>query len=143
MPEPFDNAAPEPTPEAAGAPAPLVVAAALVALEGVVLILLAAAELSDLTDGRRSMGASIAVFFAGYGAILVVAAVGLWRCSSWARGPGLLTQLIALGLAWNIRDESGLGTAVLVITAVIALAAMIHPASIEALGGAPVPGDED
>ena len=106
------------------------------------LLLLAVAELSSINDGRRSMGASIAVFFAGYGAILIVAAVGLWRCSTWARGPGLLTQLIALGLAWNIRDESGVGTTVLAVTAVVALVAMIHPASIEALGGAPSLDDQ-
>jgi len=120
----------------------LVVAAALVALEGVVLLLLAVAELADLTEGRRSMGASIALFFAGYGTVLVVAGAGLWRCATWARGPGLLTQLIALGLAWNIREESGLGTTVLAVTAVVAVLAMIHPDSIEALVGAPGPDEE-
>jgi uncharacterized membrane protein (DUF2068 family) len=122
------------TPNPASIPPPLTVAASLVAVQGFVLMALAVAEVADLDADRRAMGLSTAGFFAAYGALLLVAALGLWRRSGWSRGPALITQLILLGLAWNIREHVVAAVAIAMV-AVVALAGVLHPDSIEALSG--------
>jgi uncharacterized membrane protein (DUF2068 family) len=124
------------TPKPSSAPPPLTVAASLVAVQGLVLVALAVAEVADLDADRRAMGLSTAGFFAAYGVLLLVAGWGLWRVAPWSRGPALITQLILLGLAWNIRDHVVAAVAVLVV-ALVALAGVLHPDSIEALSGEP------
>ena len=79
---------------------------------------------------------STAIFFVVYGALLVLCALALTRQQGWARGPVLLTQLIQLGLAWNLRDTV-LIAVVLVVSALVVLAGMLHPASIAALADDP------
>ncbi|MDZ5620862.1 hypothetical protein SFC88_08500 [Nocardioides sp. HM23] len=116
------------------APPPLTVAASLVAVQGMVLVVLAVAEIADLDAGRRAMGLSTAVFFGGYGALLLVAGWGLWRRATWSRGPALITQLIWLGLAWNIREHLVAAIAVAVV-ALVVLAGVLHRDSIAALSG--------
>jgi hypothetical protein len=110
------------------------VAASVVGVQGLVLLLLAGLELADLSAERQAMGLSTAGFFAAYGAVLLVAGWALWRRAGWARGPVLITQLICLGLAWNVRDHVAVAVA-LAVTAVIALGGMLHPDSVGALGG--------
>jgi uncharacterized membrane protein (DUF2068 family) len=122
------------TPNPSSAPPPLTVAASLVAIQGFVLVALAVLELADLDPDRRSMGLSTAVFFAAYGALLLVAGWGLWRQTAWSRGPALITQLIWLGLAWNIREHAVAAVAVAVV-ALVVLAGVVHPDSIKALSG--------
>ncbi|MBS45889.1 MAG: hypothetical protein CMH83_22505 [Nocardioides sp.] len=114
------------------APPPLTVAASLAGLEAVFLLGAAVLEAFSLTEGRMAMGLSTAAFFAGYGVLLVVSAWALSRGATWARGPVLLTQLIALGLAWNVRDVA-LVAVVLVVVALVTVAGVLHPDSIEAL----------
>lgn len=113
-------------------PPPLQVASSLVAVECLVLIALAAAETADLEASRLGTGISTAVFFAAYGVLLGGAAWALRRRSSWARGPVLLTQLILLGLAWNVRGAPVLAVSVAIV-AVVTLVAMLHPDTIRAL----------
>ncbi len=122
------------SPRTSAPPPPLTVAASLVAVEGFVLLALAVAEVADLDPDRRALGLSTAAFFAGYGALLLVAGWGLRRRSGWSRGPALITQLIWLGLAWNIREHLGAAIA-LAVVAVVVLAGVLHPDSIEALTG--------
>jgi len=122
----------DPTPSRA--PTPLLVAAALVAVQGVGLVALAVVGLLDLVSSRVEVGVSVSVFFAVYGAALVACAVALTRCRGWARGPVMLTQLIQLGIAWNVRDNALLAVP-LALTALVALVAMVQPASIRALLG--------
>ena len=99
-------------------PAPLVVAASLVAVEGVVLLLLAVLELANLSSQRLTMGVTTAGFFAVYGAALLLFAWSVHRGHSWARSPIVLAQLIQLGLAWSFRG--GDTTLVAVALAVVA-----------------------
>ncbi|WP_370249528.1 hypothetical protein [Nocardioides sp.] len=113
-------------------PAPLQVASSLAAVEGLVLLGLAAAETADLDGSRLGTGISTAVFFALYGAVLGWAAWSLRQRRTWARGPVLLTQLIMLGLAWNVRDAPVLAICVALV-AVIALVGMVHPDTVAAL----------
>ena len=115
-------------------PPPLVTAASLVAVEGVVLVLLAGVGLLDLASDRVSAGVSLSVFFAVYGAVLLASAAALVRRQGWARGPVLMTQLVLIGLAWNLRDVVLLAV-VMAVSAVVVLVGMLSRASIEALAG--------
>jgi hypothetical protein len=117
-------------------PAPLVVAASLVAVEGVVLVLLAALELGSLSASRLTMGLTTAAFFLVYGAALLLFAWAVHRVRSWARSPIVLAQLIQLGLAWNLRGSPTTLIAVaLALVAVIVVVGLLHPDSMEALTG--------
>ncbi|MEZ0581181.1 hypothetical protein [Nocardioides sp. MH1] len=116
------------------APPPLTVAASLVAVEGFVLIALGIALIADLDPDRWSLGVSTAAFFAVYGALLLVAAYGLWRRTAWSRGPAMITQLIMLGIAWSLREQPLVAVCIAVV-ALVAIVGMVHPSSIEALSG--------
>ena len=122
----------EPRPDRAPNPPPLTVAASVVGVQGVVLVGLAVVEASSAVDGRVEVAVSTAVFFAVYGVVLLASALALTRRWGWARGPVLISQLIALGLAWNVRDAPLLAVA-LAIAALVALAGMLSPASIDVL----------
>ena len=74
------------------------------------------------------------LFFAGYGAVIVVCAWGLRSARSWSRGLVMITQLIALGLAWNFRPaDTRLAAIALAVPAVVVLAAVLRPESLAAL----------
>jgi hypothetical protein len=125
------------------APAPLAVAACVVAAEGVVLVLLAVAEVASLDGGRLTMGLTTALFFAGYGAALVVGAQSLVRRQSWARSPVVLAQLIQLGVAWSYRGAVPWLSLGLALVAAVVLVGIFHPRSVAALGDEPSdPGAE-
>jgi hypothetical protein len=118
----------------ANRPAPLVVAASLVAVEGLLLLLFAVLELASLDSDRIAMGATTSIFFLAYGAGLLLCAWSLVRVQSWARSPVVLTQLIGLGVAWSFRggDTTAVAVAIAVV-AVVVLAGLFHPASLTAL----------
>lgn len=119
-------------------PAPLLVAASLVAVEGGLLLLLSVLELGSLSSGRVSMGVTTSVFFVVYGAALVLCAWAVSRGHSWARSPIVLTQLIQLGVAWSFRGGNTTLVAVaLAVVALIVVAGVLHPASIDALADDP------
>ena len=117
-------------------PAPLTVAASLVVIQGGLLLVFAVLELASVSSDRISLGVSTAIFFVIYGVVLLLCAWALTRQQGWARGPVLLTQLIQLGLAWNLRDTV-LVALLLLVAALIVLAGMLHPASIAALSDDP------
>jgi len=135
---PVDPTAPAPSPR----PAPLVVAASLAGLEGAVLLLLAVLEAVSIDSDRVSLGLSTAIFFALVGAAVLTCAAGLWRLRGWARGPVLLAQLIALGLAWNLRDYV-LVALLLLVAGAVTLAGMLHPDTMRALGALPAERPEE
>jgi hypothetical protein len=115
-------------------PAPLVVAASLVAVEGLMLLAFAVLELASLDADRVAVAATTSVFFAGYGAGLLLCAWSLIHGHSWARSPVVLTQLIGLGVAWSFRGGSTTAVAVAIaVVAIAVLAGLFHPASLEAL----------
>ncbi|CAN5255162.1 hypothetical protein BH09ACT12_BH09ACT12_21980 [soil metagenome] len=119
-------------------PPPLTVAASLVAVQGLVLIALALVEAFSVVDDRMAVAVSTGVFFALYGVALLLCALALTRRWGWARGPVLISQLIQLGIAWNVRDVPVLAI-VLAVTALLALAGLLSPSSIEVL----MPAAED
>ncbi len=110
------------------------VAAGLVLVEGIVATIYGVAELLHLTSARLTMGLTTAAFFLAVGVGLAACSWGLSRIRSWARGPVLLAQLMALGLAWNFRDGDTWPVSVaLAVPAVIVLAGILHPESLAAL----------
>ncbi|MDP2775060.1 MAG: hypothetical protein Q8O61_16020 [Nocardioides sp.] len=132
---------PEPAPQPAPAnPPPLLVAASLVAVQGLLLVLFAVLEAASISSERLSMGVSTSVFFLAYGAALLGCAWALTRQHVWARGPVLLTQLIQLGLAWNLRDVPAASVPMAVV-ALIVVAGMLHPATQAVLEGDPTRQD--
>jgi hypothetical protein len=118
-------------------PAPLVVAASLVAVEGLLLLGYAVLELASLSADRVTVALTTAIFFAAYAVLLLASARAVTRGQSWGRSPIVLTQLIQLGLAWSFRDGSTLLVAVaLAVIALVVLAGILNPASIDALSRA-------
>lgn len=121
------------------APSVVRAAAVLVALEALALLVLAVLELLALTGERLVMGISTTIFFAGYGAALLVGAWGLVRPWDVARSPIVVAQLIQLGVAWSFRGgDTAPVAAVLAVVALAVLVLVLLPASTAFL----VPEDE-
>ncbi|GAA1725739.1 hypothetical protein [Aeromicrobium alkaliterrae] len=101
----------------------LTVAALVVALEAFAVIAFAVVELSSLDSGRLGVGVSSAVFFVAYGALQLTAGVLLLRGRTGARGPIVATQLLQLGIAWNLRGADPDTVVVPNLALLVALAA--------------------
>ena len=116
------------------APAPLLTAAGLVLVEALVLGGYGIAVLATLTRKHLAVNLTSAGFFLIAAAGLGLCAWGLSRVRSWGRGPALLAQLICLGLAYNFGSGGDWAVAVaLAVPALVALAGLLHPATIAAL----------
>lgn len=129
---PLDHPSDHPADASSERPPQLTVAASLAAVQGLVLLILAILELASVSSDRLGFGLSTAVFFAAYGVVLLGAALALWRRHGWARGPVLITQLIVLGLAWNLREQV-LAAVGLAAVALVVVAAVVHPDTVAAL----------
>lgn len=106
------------------------------ALQGLVLVGYALLEAASISGQRVTMGVTTSFFFAAYGAVLVGCGWGLARARSWARSPGVLAQLIWLGVAWSFRGGETTWVAVLLAAAaVVVLVGIFLPASTAALTG--------
>lgn len=115
-------------------PTPLTVALSLTAVEALVFAVLAVAELVAFDPAKGAVAATTAAFFVVYGGGLALCAWALWRLRSWARAPVVLAQLIQLLVAWSFWGGETTWVAVaLAAVAVVVLAGIFHPASIEAL----------
>lgn len=109
-------------------------AASLVAIEAILLVLVGVAEVAAIAGSRLAMGVTTALFFLAYGAGLGYCAWSVNRLRSWARSPILLAQLIQLGVAWSFRGAPWTWVALaLAVVAVVVVAGLFHPASIDAL----------
>lgn len=119
-------------------PFPLKLAAALVALEGVVVAVLGIAEAVTIDTDRLTLGLTTAAFLLAYGVALVLVGRGLYRTSPWSRGPAVLAQLIQLGLAWSFWGGATRWiSVVLALAGVAVLAAVFQRASMDALDDDP------
>ncbi|MFG3035920.1 hypothetical protein ACGFYZ_03350 [Streptomyces sp. NPDC048330] len=78
-----------------------------------------------------------AVTLAALGLIPLAAARGLWLRRSWSRGPAVITQILALPVAWQMLRADGVivpAGGVLAALAVAGLVLLVNPATTEALG---------
>jgi hypothetical protein len=127
-----------PTDPPAAVPRPLKLAAAVVAAEGLVLIVLGIAEAFTIGSSRLVLGLTTTVFFIAWGLGLGVVARGLWNAVRWSRGPTVFTQLIQLLVAYSFWGGSTKAvTIVLAVAAVGVLICVFQKASTEALIGDP------
>ncbi|MER7817718.1 hypothetical protein [Streptomyces sp. NPDC096153] len=135
----------EQTPETVpGAPAKrpgrLTAAAALCGLEALALF---AGGLYMLVSGltgdpeSTSQAETGGVTLIALGVIPLLAARGLLLRRSWSRGPALITQIMALPVAWTLLRSSGAlipAGIVLAVVALTSLALLLNPRTTEALG---------
>ena len=119
---------------AGGVPAPLHVAAALAAIEALLLLGYGLTLLPAMERQRFVMGVTTVAFFLLYGAALAWAAWQLRRRESWARSFVVFAQLIQLGVAWSFRGgETTAVAVVMALVALVVLAGVFHPQSLRAL----------
>lgn len=116
------------------APPPLVVAASLVAVEGVLVLAYGVLEAAHVHADRAAMGVTTSLFFALLGLVLVGCAWLVVRGRPWARGPVMVAQVMFLGLAWSFLGGATTWVSVgLALVAGLVLAGLLHPSSIDAL----------
>ncbi|MEV0093471.1 hypothetical protein [Streptomyces sp. NPDC050738] len=124
---------------AAPRPARLTYAAALCALEGAALVVAGAYLLirgAADSGGGTEMGATTAVTLVVLALIPLIAARGLLRQKGWSRGPAIITQIIAVPVAYTLLTSgNGLIPAgiALAAVAVTALVLLVNPATAKAL----------
>jgi hypothetical protein len=124
-------------PPAAVRPSALVVLVALVAGQGIGLVGLAVFFLVELivaspTSAPRAVMAALLTLLAGLG--LLAVARGLRRARRWARAPALVTQLLALPVAWGLVQGGRWYVGVpLILWALGVLALLFTPAVGEVL----------
>ena len=89
---------------------------------------------SPFPTARAAMGITTAAFFALLGAVLIACGWLVLHGRAGARSPIIVAQVLFLGLAWSFRGGSTTWVAIgLAIVAVVVLAGLLHPASIDAL----------
>lgn len=78
----------------------------VVAIQASALLVLTIAELWAIDSRRVGLGVSTAVFFGAFGLLLLAAAAQILRGRSWARGFLVFSQLLAVVLSFNFRDDA-------------------------------------
>jgi len=129
-----------PKDEAAPRPGRLTLAAVLAGLEGLALLVgggyvLVRSLTGGTDDTRQSVTTGITLMVLA--ALPLLAARGLLLCRRWSRGPAVITQILALPVAWNLLQADSLlipGGIVLAVVAVTALVMLMHPVTTRALG---------
>jgi hypothetical protein len=137
------NSTPE-TPEAAHQEGPrpgrLTAAAALAALEGLALVvggawMLVEGLVGDPDDRQSAVTGGITLIVLAL--LPLLAARGLLGRRGWSRGPAVITQIMALPVAYNLlqADSAAIWAGIaLAVVAVAALVLLVNPATTRALG---------
>ncbi len=136
-----------PAPEAAVAaeeagprPGRLTAAAALAALEGLALVVGGAWMLIGGLTGHpddRTSALTGGVTLIVLALLPLLAARGLLARKGWSRGPAVITQIMALPVAYNLlrADSVAIPAGIaLGVAAVVALVLLVNPTTTEALG---------
>ncbi|ATZ24537.1 hypothetical protein ACFZBM_06265 [Streptomyces lavendulae] len=127
-------------------PGRLTGAAALTALEGLALaglglymLFVGIAGHPDSPQQAETGGITLL----GLAALPLIAARGLRLGRRWSRGPALITQLMALPVAWTLWNTGGamrIAAVALALAAVAVAALLVNPTATRALGIGP--GDQ-
>ncbi|MFI6336894.1 hypothetical protein [Streptomyces sp. NPDC050535] len=128
------------TPSAEPRPGRLTAAAALLALEGLVLAaggvyVLVLGLTGDPDDRQQAVTGGVTLIVLAL--LPLLAARGLLLRRGWSRGPAVVTQIMALPVAYNLLQADSLaipGGIALAVVAVTALVLLVNPATTRALG---------
>lgn len=115
-------------------------AAAIAAIEGLALVggglfMLVMGLMGKPDQPRQAETGGVTLIVLGI--IPLVAARGLLLRRRWSRGPALITQILALPVAWMFLNADGAAIPVGIATAAVAvtgLVLLVNPATAEALG---------
>ncbi len=111
------------------------IAALVVAIEALAYVVLAVLDVADVSRERLGLGVGAGLLLAIYGAGQLFAAWRVYRGESWARSPLVVTHLIQLLLAWNLRNGDTAWLAVVMgVSAVAVLGCLLSPPVTRALG---------
>ncbi|WBO63941.1 hypothetical protein [Streptomyces camelliae] len=121
-------------------PSRLTYAAVLAALEGIALVagglwMVVLSLSGDSSD--RQQGVSLGITLAVLALLPLLAARGLLLRRGWSRGPAVITQLMALPVAYSLLQADSMAIPAGIALAVVAVAALvllINPATTRALG---------
>ncbi len=112
----------------------VIVAVSIVAVEALAYLALAVLDLASISPGKVAVGAGVALFFLIYGFGQWWAAYSLFRLNEWARGALVFTQLVQLGLAWNVHAASPSWLSwLLAVPAAVCLLCLVAPVTNRAL----------
>ncbi|MEI7034602.1 hypothetical protein [Streptomyces pratensis] len=106
---------------------------AALALGGIYLLVMGVLGRPESPQQAETVGITLIAL----GAIPLFAARGLLLLRSWSRGPALITQIMALPVAWTLlRSQGGLIPTGIVVAAVAVtgLVLVLNPATARALG---------
>ncbi|WP_190201211.1 hypothetical protein [Streptomyces djakartensis] len=129
------------SPEAAGPrPRRLTYAAMLAALEGLALVvggvwILVLGFTGHPDDRQQAVTGGITLVVLAL--LPLLAARGLLALRSWSRGPAVITQLMALPVAYNLLQADSMaipGGIALAVVAVASLVLLVNPETTRALG---------
>ncbi|MFF3309076.1 hypothetical protein [Streptomyces sp. NPDC002952] len=136
---PEQNAAPDLS-TAEPRPGRLTAAAALAALEGLALVaggvyIVVLGLTGDTDDRRQAVTGGITLI--ALALLPLLAARGLLLRRGWSRGPAVITQVMALPVAYSLLQADSMAIPagiVLAVVAVVALVLLLNPATTRALG---------
>ncbi|SPF01956.1 hypothetical protein SMA5143A_2709 [Streptomyces sp. MA5143a] len=132
-----------PTPDTSDAeprPGRLTAAAGLAALEGIALLVGGGAMLVvgfTGDSGDLSTGVTGGLTLIALALLPLIAARGLLLRRGWSRGPAVITQIMALPVAYNLLRADSVAIPagiVLAVVAITALVLLLNPATTQALG---------
>ncbi|MFE9439265.1 hypothetical protein ACFYO2_09695 [Streptomyces sp. NPDC006602] len=123
-----ENPTPEAAREAGPRPGRLTAAAALAALEGLALAvggvwMLVEGFAGDPDDRRSAVTGGITLIVLAL--LPLLAARGLLARRSWSRGPAVITQIMALPVAYNLLQADSVAIPAGIALAVVALTALV------------------
>jgi hypothetical protein len=119
-------------------PVTIVLAAALLALEGLLGLGYAAVALREVRVSRAVIGVGVAILMAAFGLFLLLVARGVFLGRRWSRGPAVATQLILLPIALSFRGGATTWVSLALAAAAIAvLVGVLHPRSTAVFVGPP------
>jgi hypothetical protein len=121
-------------------PGRLTAAAALAALEGLALVaggvlILVRGLTGDTDDSRQAVTGGLTLIVLAL--LPLLAARGLLLRRGWSRGPAVITQVMALPVAYSLLQADSVAIPagiVLAVVAVVALVLLLNPATTRALG---------
>ncbi len=127
------------TPDAEARPVRLTAAAALAGLEGLALVtggvwILVLSLTGSPDDRQQAVTGGITLIVLAL--LPLLAARGLLLRRGWSRGPAVITQIMALPLAYNLLQADSMaipGGIALAVVAVAALVLLVNPATTRAL----------